>query len=155
MCTRGTGRAPKPRPSPCWPRRGAEGLDTSPRGDAPGCGEVVAAHTLLLPDRRGNQRIDNLRNIVHNPALVLLIPDVAEALRDNGTARASTLPRAMGCHGGAQQRSGLCNPAQQLPAGTLPSPGTALECLGGNRIGRIDGPTCDAGPQAHQAATLY
>ena len=158
---------------------GADGLDTSPRGDAPGFVKVVDAHTLLLPDRRGNQRIDSLRNIVHNPhvALLFLIPGVAEALRVNGSARVSTLPAlcdAMAVDSNAPasvlvihvrsvyfqcaraiKRSGLWDPAQQLPAGTLPSPGTILECLGGNRIGRIDGAAYDAGLQARQAATLY
>jgi PPOX class probable FMN-dependent enzyme len=73
---------------------GPHGLDTSPRGDAPGFVKVADKHTLLLPDRRGNQRIDSLRNLVHDPrcALLFLVPGVGEALRVNGTARISAAP---------------------------------------------------------------
>ena len=46
---------------------GPEGLDTSPRGDAPGFVIVENEKTLLLPDRKGNNRIDSLRNIVADP----------------------------------------------------------------------------------------
>ena len=65
---------------------GPEGLDASPRGDAPGFVRVADEKTLLLPDRRGNQRIDSLRNIVRDPrvALLFLIPGVGETLRVNG-----------------------------------------------------------------------
>ena len=68
---------------------GPAGLDTSPRGDAPGFVRIADAHSLLMPDRRGNQRIDSLRNIVHDPrvALLFLIPGAGEALRVNGQAR--------------------------------------------------------------------
>jgi predicted pyridoxine 5'-phosphate oxidase superfamily flavin-nucleotide-binding protein len=56
--------------------RGPEGLDCSPRGDGPGFVQVQDEKTLLLPDRRGNNRIDSLRNIVRDPnvALLFLIP---------------------------------------------------------------------------------
>ena len=67
---------------------GPEGLDASPRGDAPGFVRVADEKTLLLPDRRGNQRIDSLRNIVRDPrvALLFLIPGVNETMRINGRA---------------------------------------------------------------------
>lgn len=73
---------------------GPHGLDTSPRGDAPGFVQVADEHTLLLPDRRGNQRIDSMRNLVHDPrcALLFLVPGVGEALRVNGRARISAHP---------------------------------------------------------------
>ena len=155
---------------------GPEGLDTSPRGDSPGFVKVADARTLLLPDRRGNQRIDSLRNIVHDPrvALLFLIPGVAEALRINGTARISALPalcEALAVDGKAPasvlviqvrsvyfqcaraiKRSGLWNPAQHVAAGTLPSPGTILECLSPDPI---DGAAYDAALPARQDATLY
>lgn len=55
---------------------GPEGLDCSPRGDSPGFVVVKDKKTLILPDRRGNNRIDSLRNIVRDPrvALLFLIP---------------------------------------------------------------------------------
>ncbi len=73
---------------------GPDGLDASPRGDAPGFVVVVDETTLLLPDRRGNNRIDSLRNIVADPrvALLFLIPGVGETLRVNGRARLTTDP---------------------------------------------------------------
>ena len=55
---------------------GPEGLDCSPRGDKPGFVRIHDERTLMLPDRRGNNRIDSLRNIVRDPrvALLFLIP---------------------------------------------------------------------------------
>ena len=65
---------------------GPEGLDCSPRGDPPGFVRVVDEHTLLIPDRRGNNRIDSLRNLVRDPriSLLFLIPGVGETMRING-----------------------------------------------------------------------
>jgi PPOX class probable FMN-dependent enzyme len=73
---------------------GPGGLDASPRGDPPGFVSVENDKTLLLPERRGNNRIDSLRNIVADPrvALLFLIPGVGETLRVNGRARISTAP---------------------------------------------------------------
>lgn len=67
---------------------GPEGLDCSPRGDPPGFVRVADERTVLLPDRRGNNRIDSLRNIVRDPrvALLFLVPGVGETLRINGRA---------------------------------------------------------------------
>ena len=74
--------------------RGPEGLDCSPRGDGPGFIRVRDDKTLLLPDRRGNNRIDSLRNIVRDPqvALLFLIPGLGETLRVNGRAAISVEP---------------------------------------------------------------
>ncbi|HEX2826957.1 MAG TPA: pyridoxamine 5'-phosphate oxidase family protein [Burkholderiales bacterium] len=73
---------------------GPEGLDTSPRGDEPGFVVVDDEKTVLIPDRRGNNRADSLRNIISNPyvALLFLIPGVGETLRVNGRAIVSTAP---------------------------------------------------------------
>src|ERR1700752_40658 len=73
---------------------GPEGLDCSPRGDPPGFVRVLDEKTLAIPDRRGNNRIDSLRNIVRDPrvALLFLIPGVGETIRVNGTATISTDP---------------------------------------------------------------
>src|SRR5437870_5958180 len=73
---------------------GAEGLDCSPRGDAPGFVRVHDEKTLLIPDRRGNNRIDTLRNILHDPrvALLFLIPGCNETLRVMGRASISVDP---------------------------------------------------------------
>jgi len=73
---------------------GSGGLDASPRGDAAGFVHVEDSKTLYLPDRRGNNRIDTLRNIVEDPrvALLFLVPGVGETLRVNGTAQISVDP---------------------------------------------------------------
>ena len=68
---------------------GPEGVDTSPRGDAAGFVEIVSPTKLMLPERRGNNRADTLRNIVRDPrvSLLFLIPGVGETLRVIGDAR--------------------------------------------------------------------
>lgn len=73
---------------------GAEGLDCSPKGDAPGFARVLDASTIAIPDRRGNNRIDNLRNIVRDPrvSLLFVIPGISETLRVNGRAVISADP---------------------------------------------------------------
>lgn len=73
---------------------GPGGLDASPRGDPPGFVQVLDERTLLLPERRGNNRIDSLRNIVADPrvALLFLIPGVGETLRVNGRASITAAP---------------------------------------------------------------
>src|SRR6266700_8267893 len=73
---------------------GPEGIDCSPRGDAPGFVRVADEKTLLIPDRRGNNRIDSLRNIVSDPrvALLFLIPGIGETIRVIGRAAISTDP---------------------------------------------------------------
>ena len=73
---------------------GPEGVDCSPRGDAPGFVRVTDERTLMIPDRRGNNRIDSLRNIVRDPrvSLLFLIPGVGETFRVIGRAEISTDP---------------------------------------------------------------
>ncbi|XLZ73136.1 pyridoxamine 5'-phosphate oxidase family protein [Massilia sp. SR12] len=76
---------------------GPGGLDASPRGDAPGFVVVEDERTLLLPERRGNNRIDSLRNLIADPriGLLFLIPGAGETLRVNGTARISVAPELL------------------------------------------------------------
>lgn len=155
---------------------GEHGLDTSPRGDAPGFVTVLDEHTLLLPDRRGNQRLDSLRNIARDPrvALLFLVPGAGEALRVNGTARISAHPalcEALAVEGHAPasvlvirvqsvffqcaraiKRSRLWSAESHVKPGTLPTPGTILQTLSGHRL---DGCAYDAGLQERQAKTLY
>jgi PPOX class probable FMN-dependent enzyme len=67
---------------------GAEGVDCSPRGDPAGFVRVVDRRTVQIPDRRGNNRLDSLRNIVRDGrvALLFVIPGIGVTLRINGTA---------------------------------------------------------------------
>ena len=126
--------------------RGPEGLDCSPRGDGPGFVRVRDEKTLLLPDRRGNNRIDSLRNIVRDPsvALLFLIPGIGETLRVNGRATISVEPsllESFAIDGKAPKsviaitveavyfqcarailRSELWNPQKHVARGSLPVP---------------------------------
>lgn len=74
---------------------GDQGLDCSPKGDKPGFVAVEDdGRTLLIPDRRGNNRIDGLRNLVEDPriGLIFLVPGANETFRVNGRARISIDP---------------------------------------------------------------
>jgi len=132
---------------------GPDGLDCSPRGDAPGFVHILDDQTLLLPDRPGNNRIDSLRNIVLNPrvALLFLIPGVGESLRINGRAEISLDPellelgRAQGklprsvlrihidtCYfqcSKAAVRSGLWDASRQVARASLPSAGEIFRSI--------------------------
>ncbi|HEY8288307.1 MAG TPA: pyridoxamine 5'-phosphate oxidase family protein [Acetobacteraceae bacterium] len=138
---------------------GPGGLDASPRGDPAGFVQVADDRTVLIPDRRGNNRADSLRNIIHDPrvALLFLIPGVGETLRVNGRASISvapdllarfefrgTLPRAViiveaervyfQCPK-ALVRSELWNPDKRIERRSLPSTGTILADITAGRVG--------------------
>ena len=155
---------------------GPGGLDASPRGDAPGFVVVENETTLLLPERRGNNRADSLRNIVADPkvALLFLIPGLGETLRVNGRASISIDPALLArfeVQGAcptcvirievdtvffqcarAIQRSGLWQPAAPDIRQRLPSPGKILATL---TDGQFDGTAYDRELPARQRATLY
>ena len=67
---------------------GPEGTDASPRGDSGAVVRVVDGSTLWLPDWRGNNRLDSLRNIVEDGrvSLMFLVPGSNNVVRVNGTA---------------------------------------------------------------------
>jgi PPOX class probable FMN-dependent enzyme len=141
---------------------GPEGLDCSPRGDIAGFVRVHDSRTLMLPDRRGNNRVDSLRNIVRDPrvALLLMIPGVGNTLRINGRAHLSTAPdllMSFAIEGKAPRsvivmaveavyfqctrallRSELWNPARHVDPKNLPSAGQILAALSQNRVGGDD-----------------
>jgi len=155
---------------------GPDGLDCSPRGDAPGFVRVADAKTLLIPDRRGNNRIDSLRNIVSDPrvALLFLIPGVGETIRVIGRASISTDPaltETFIVNGKAPRsvivvavervffqctkaivRSKLWDPARHVDRKSLPSAGTILGEISGGKIG---GPEHDRAQPQRIKETLY
>jgi PPOX class probable FMN-dependent enzyme len=155
---------------------GPDGLDCSPRGDAPGFVRVADEKTLLVPDRRGNNRIDSLRNIMRDPrvALLFLIPGVGETLRIIGRATISTDPELTASFvvNGKEPRtvlvvavervfyqctkaivrSRLWDPATQVERTSLPSAGTILAEISGGKLG---GPEHDRGQPERIKATLY
>jgi uncharacterized protein len=156
--------------------RGPEGLDCSPRGDEPGFVRVRDEKTLLLPDRRGNNRIDSLRNIVRDPsvALLFLIPGIGETLRVNGHATISIDPDLLESFAidrkapksviaitveavyfqcaRAILRSELWNPQKHVARSSLPSAGQMLAALSNNRVG---GEAYDKELPERQRTTLY
>ncbi|NIJ73281.1 MULTISPECIES: pyridoxamine 5'-phosphate oxidase family protein [unclassified Xanthomonas] len=127
---------------------GDEGLDCSPRGDAPGFVQVLDARTLALPDRPGNNRVDTLRNLLQDPrlSLLFLIPGIGETLRVNGRAEIRVDPELLARFAVGERlprsvivvhieavyfhcaraivRSQLWDPTRHLPRDRLPSPGT-------------------------------
>jgi uncharacterized protein len=153
-----------------------EGLDCSPRGDPPGFVRVADEHTLLVPDRRGNNRIDSLRNLVRDPriSLLFLIPGVGETMRVNGRARISTDPKLTGSftfNGKVPKcvlvvtverayfqctkaiiRSKLWDPASKVDRKTLPTPGSILAEL---TDGKMGGPEHDRLAPERVKETIY
>jgi len=138
---------------------GPEGLDCSPRGDRPGFVRVADPRTLILPDRRGNNRIDSLRNVVRDPrvALLFLIPGSGTTFRVNGravisadpalldsfaidgkaprTAMVITVEEAYFQCARAIVRSGLWKAESQVDPATIPSPGAMLAAVTAGEVG--------------------
>lgn len=89
----------------------AGNCDATPRGDAPGFVKVLDARTLILPDRRGNNRVDTMLNIAANPRLGLLfmVPGFGETLRVNGKVSITTDPALLAplTAGGVQPTAGI------------------------------------------------
>jgi hypothetical protein len=155
---------------------GPEGLDCSPRGDPAGFVRVRDKKTVLIPDRRGNNRVDSLRNLVRDPriSLLFLIPGIGNTLRINGRAAISTDPEL--CAGFAMQgknpkcvlvvtaervyfqcpkalvRSRLWSQDAQVLRSELPSTGEILEAIT-NR--EIDGAAYDAAYPQRLKETIY
>jgi uncharacterized protein len=155
---------------------GPEGLDCSPRGDAPGFVRVADAKTLMVPDRRGNNRIDSLRNIMRDPrvALLFLIPGIGETIRVVGRAALSIDPDLMASFAvngkppccviviavehvfyqctKAVVRSKLWDPARHVERASLPTTGAILSA---HTAGRLGGDEHDRGQHERTMAKLY
>lgn len=143
---------------------GPEGLDCSPRGDLAGFVRIHDPKTLMMPDRRGNNRADSLKNIIRDPrvGLLFLVPGCGTTLRVNGRAHITTdaaLCASFSVDGRparsvtvidvdsvyfqcarAVHRSELWNPARHVDPKSLPTPGKILEVT--SRKG-IDGEAYD------------
>lgn len=138
---------------------GPGGLDCSPRGDAGAVARVLDARTVLLPDRRGNNRIDSLRNVLADPrvGLLFLIPGAGNTLRVNGRASLSVEPALLDSFvtdgkaprsvmvvtiekvffqcARAVMRSDLWNPDKHVPRDQVPTPGQILSTITDARVG--------------------
>jgi uncharacterized protein len=156
--------------------QGRAAADNSPRGDFPGFVKVADDHTLLIPDRRGNNRLDTLRNLVRNPkiGLLFLVPGVAETFRVNGDAIVSrdpdltdqfvvegqaprtvivvTVKEAYIQCSRALVRSDLWNPAKHAAPGAVPSMGTVMAK---HTCGFVDAKVFDEEAKLRVPATLY
>ncbi|HEU4804562.1 MAG TPA: pyridoxamine 5'-phosphate oxidase family protein [Nitrobacter sp.] len=141
---------------------GEEGLDCSPRGDLPGFVRVDDERTLIIPDRRGNNRIDSLRNLIRDPraALLFLIPGSGTTLRVNGRALVSADPDVLESFrvenktprsvivmtveeiyfqcARAIIRSHLWDPDRRVDPKSLPTPGQILADMSKDRVGGED-----------------
>ena len=137
---------------------------------------IADDRTLMIPDRRGNNRLDSLRNIVRDPrvALLFLIPGINESLRVNGRARLSTnadlrasfamgdrvpalvievaVERVYSQCPKALVRSKLWDPASRVASSALPSAGQRLEALS---AGEIRAAEYDAAYPKRLAETIY
>ena len=155
---------------------GPAGLDCSPRGDAPGFVRVADPKTLMVPDRRGNNRIDSLRNILRDPrvALLFLIPGIGETIRVIGSAALSidpdllasftvngklpccviviTVERVFYQCTKAIMRSKLWDQARHVDRASLPTTGAILAA---QTAGRLGGDAHDRGQLERTMAKLY
>jgi PPOX class probable FMN-dependent enzyme len=155
---------------------GMGGVDCSPRGDPAGFVQVQDEKTVLVPDRRGNNRIDTLRNILHDPrvALLFLIPGCNETIRVMGRAAISVDPaltQRFLMEGKAPRsvivvaveqvfyqcakaivRSKLWDASRHVDRKSLPTPGSILAELTGGRLG---GPEHDRTAPDRLKATIY
>ena len=155
---------------------GEEGTDCSPRGDPAGFVRVVDNRTVMMPDRRGNNQVDSLRNIVRDGrcSLLFLVPGVGETLRINGRAHLSIepdllesfsmdgkLPRSIlvvevdrvyfQCQK-ALARSSLWKAEAQVPRGALPTTGQMIKALIQEPF---DAEQYDKNYPQHMANTIY
>lgn len=149
--------------------------DASPRGNQPGFVAVIDEHTLLIPDRRGNNRVDTLENVVGNPhvGLLFLVPGMQETLRVNGSARIvedpdllaplaanGQIPRTgllvtvedayLQC-GKALIRSDLWNAEKQIDRSSFPSLGRVLS----EQIAGVDAETAECSVEESYRTRLY
>lgn len=155
---------------------GPEGLDCSPRGDARAAVRISDERTVLMPDRRGNNRCDSLRNIVRDPrvALLFLIPGSGTTMRLNGQARLSADPELLASFAVQEQaprsvimievqaiyfqcaraivRSDLWNPGRHVDSSVLPSAGDILAEMSQARVG---GPAYDQAWPERAARTMW
>ena len=158
---------------------GEKGVDCSPRGDPAGFVRVVSPKQLMIPDRRGNNRLDSLRNIILNPevGLIFLIPGVGETLRVSG--RAEILIDIDLCHSFEIQgkpassvvsiqvdkvyfqcqkaiaRSKLWDSASQVERSLLPTAGEMAQHFSSLRGEVFDGNAYDKNYPEHMKKTIY
>ncbi len=157
---------------------GQRGLDQSPRGDSPGFVRVRDERTLVIPDRRGNNRLDTLRNLIADPrvGLLFLVPGIGHELRVRGTAVLTTDPDELARHevrgalpasaivvtvervyfqcARAVKRSRLWDVGSHVDPALVPTAGQMTLEAGGFET-EADAAAYDAALDTRQDATLY
>jgi len=159
--------------------QGEKGIDCSPRGDPAGFVRVVNSRCLQLPDRRGNNRLDSLRNIVTNPnvGLIFLIPNIGETIRVRGMAEilldkelcdsfsindkpassviSISVDKAYFQCQKAIVRSKLWDSAEHVERSDLPSTGTMLKELASMQEVEFDAADYDGNYPERMKKTIY
>jgi len=158
---------------------GDRGVDSSPRGDPPGFVRILSPKCIQIPDRKGNNRIDSMRNIVANGdvGLIFLVPNVGETLRVSGKAEilvdpelcasfaidgkpassviSITVQRAFYQCQKALVRSRLWDPQAWVERGKLPSAGQLAQFFSAEQGREFDGEAYDAASAEHLKQTIY
>jgi PPOX class probable FMN-dependent enzyme len=155
---------------------GKEGLDCTPRGDPAGFVRVLDDKHLALPDRRGNNRVDSLRNLIENSkiSLLFMIPGHNNTLRVNGHARITInedfcsefivqqkkpqsvilieIDKVYVQCAKALMRSKLWQSIDEKAVKALPTVGDMMNHI---TKGKFDGKTYDANYPKHAQKTIY
>jgi len=158
---------------------GEQGVDCSPRGDPPGFVRVVSPKCIQIPDRKGNNRLDSLRNILENPAVgvIFLVPGAGETLRLGGKAEIlvdEVLCDSFAVNGKpassvlsiqvekvyyqcqkALARSKLWDARAQVEAGQLPSAGELARHFSAEQGVELDAERYDADYAEHLSERIY
>lgn len=158
---------------------GDKGVDCSPRGDPPGFVRVVSRDCIQIPDRRGNNRLDSMRNIVGNPnvGIIFLVPNAGETIRVSGQAEIlidQELCESFAINGKpassvlsvkvekayfqcqkALARSRLWDPSSYPDRGELPSAGQMAQYFSEQRGEDFDGEIYDQEYADYMKKTIY
>lgn len=158
---------------------GDKGLDCSPRGDPAGFVRVKDKNTLLLPDRKGNNRLDSLRNIIANDrvGLIFLVPNAGETIRVSGRAEiliddelcqsfsikgkpassvlSITIEKAYFQCQKAIARSSLWDPAAYIDRKELPTAGQMAKYFSAKKGIEFDGEAYDRDYPEYMKKTIY
>lgn len=158
---------------------GDSGVDCSPRGDPPGFVRVAGPRCIQIPDRKGNNRLDSMRNIIDNGqvGIIFLIPNVGETIRVSGSAEilvdaqlcdsfavngkpassvlSVTLRKAYYQCQKALVRSGLWDPEARVEPGRLPSAGQMAQHFSASHGEEFDGQAYDDGYGEYMRKTMY
>jgi PPOX class probable FMN-dependent enzyme len=158
---------------------GEQGVDCSPRGDPPGFVRVATPRCIQIPDRKGNNRLDSMRNIVVNPnvGIIFLIPNVGETIRVSGKAEilvddelcdsfsvngkpassvlSITVEKAYYQCQKALVRSKLWDSQSYVERAELPSAGQMTQYFSAEHGTEFDGQSYDNGYADHMTKTIY